>query len=312
MTRFPYDQFAKDYLKELLQPLGEVETSRKVPAEIREIDVFFVPSSQSTQDIMEIGLLGRLALQPVLIEPFRNAATRSEIRSCIGKLFTLFADMERQSKTRILESGLPKLWILTPTASKAILGGLNTNSDEDNWGRGVYFLGDTLKSVVIVIHKLPRTPDTLWLRILGRGRVREQAVRELEALPESNALRKKAIELLLSLKTTLEVREDLKKDKDERKLIMQLSPLYEQKLAEVKLIGQQEGRQEGRQEGIQEGIQAERRAIVENLLKVRFGAVDSEISAIVQPIILLSPEEFAPLLLQLSQLSREELLSRFS
>lgn len=43
MTRFPYDQFAKDYLKELLQPLGEVETSRKVPAEIREVDVYFVP-----------------------------------------------------------------------------------------------------------------------------------------------------------------------------------------------------------------------------------------------------------------------------
>ena len=85
---------------------------------------------------------------------------------------------------------------------------------------------------------------------------------------------------------------------------MQLSPLYEQKLAEVKLIGQQEG--------IQVGIQAERRAIVESLFRVRFGTVDDELSAIVQPIILLSPEEFAPLVLQLSQLSRSELLSRFS
>lgn len=297
MTKFPYDEFSKSYLKELLQPLGNVETSRKVPAEIREIDVYFAPSSQSPQGRMQIGLLGRLALEPVSIEPFRNAATRSEIRSCMGKLFTLFAEMERNSKTRVLESSLPRLWILTPTASKAILGGFNATLDENNWGKGVYFLGDALKSVVIVIHQLPRTPDTLWLRILGRGKVREQAVRELEALPESNALRKKAIELLLSLKTTLEVREDLKKDKDERKLIMQLSPLYEQKLAEVKLIGQQEG------------VQAERRTIIENLLKVRFGALDNELSSIVQPIALLSPEEFSPLLLQLS---REELLNRFS
>ncbi|MGA9379279.1 MAG: hypothetical protein WBV73_10965 [Phormidium sp.] len=31
MTKFIYDQFAKDYLKELLTPLGEVETSRDVP-----------------------------------------------------------------------------------------------------------------------------------------------------------------------------------------------------------------------------------------------------------------------------------------
>ncbi|MEH1784158.1 MAG: hypothetical protein V7L23_00760 [Nostoc sp.] len=57
MTRFPYDQFAKDYLKELLQPLGEVETSRKVPAEIREVDVYFVPSLESASDTIELGLL---------------------------------------------------------------------------------------------------------------------------------------------------------------------------------------------------------------------------------------------------------------
>jgi hypothetical protein len=39
MTRFPHDQFAKQYLKELLSPLGGVETSRKVSGEVREIDV---------------------------------------------------------------------------------------------------------------------------------------------------------------------------------------------------------------------------------------------------------------------------------
>lgn len=86
MTRFPYDQFAKDYLKELLQPLGEVETSRKVPAQIREIDVYFVPLPQSTNTI-ELGLLGKFAAEPALVEPFRNAATIAEIRSCINKLF---------------------------------------------------------------------------------------------------------------------------------------------------------------------------------------------------------------------------------
>ena len=47
MTRFPHDQFAKDYLKELLSPLGEVETSRDVPGEVRELDVFFTPISIS-------------------------------------------------------------------------------------------------------------------------------------------------------------------------------------------------------------------------------------------------------------------------
>lgn len=61
MTRFPYDQFAKDYLKELLSPLGNVDTSRKVAAEIQEIDVYFAPSPQSNSDSQILGLLGRFA-----------------------------------------------------------------------------------------------------------------------------------------------------------------------------------------------------------------------------------------------------------
>jgi hypothetical protein len=98
MTRFPYDQFAKDYLKELLQPLGKVETSLTVPAEIREIDVYFAPSPQPSTDTIQLGLLGQLANKPALFEPFRNAVKISEIRSCMNKLFYLIADIERQNK----------------------------------------------------------------------------------------------------------------------------------------------------------------------------------------------------------------------
>lgn len=110
------------------------------------------------------------------------------------------------------------------------------------------------------------------------------------------------IDLLLSLKTTLEVNQNI--DNEDRDLIMRLSPIYEQKLTEAK----QEGLKEGLQEGLQEGIQAERRNVIENLLRVRFGSLDAELRVIVEPLLALSPEEFTPLLLQLS---REELLDRF-
>ncbi|MEH2372213.1 hypothetical protein [Nostoc sp.] len=81
---------------------------------------------------------------------------------------------------------------------------------------------------------------------------------------------------------------------------MRLSPIYEQKLAEAK--------QEGIQEGIPEGIQAERRNVIENVLQVCFGSLDAELRVIIEALSALSPEEFTPLLLQLS---REELLDRF-
>ncbi|BAZ86888.1 hypothetical protein [Dolichospermum compactum] len=45
MTRQPHDhdQLAKEYLEELLAPLGKVETSKDVKSEVQEIDVWFVP-----------------------------------------------------------------------------------------------------------------------------------------------------------------------------------------------------------------------------------------------------------------------------
>ncbi|MGB3650105.1 MAG: hypothetical protein WBA41_02710 [Rivularia sp. (in: cyanobacteria)] len=289
MTRFLYDQFAKDYLEELLQPLGKIETSKKVPAEIREIDVYFAPSSQPSTDAIQLGLLGKIADKPALIEPFRGAVKISEIRSCMNKLFYIIADAERQNKrdnTFIKEDDLPKLWILSPTVSTTILDGFKASLDEENWGAGVYFLGDYLKTVIIAIHQLPRTDETLWLRLLGKGRVQQKAVEELETLPQNNPLRNKAIDLLLSLKTQIEVKQN--PDEEDREALMGLSPIYLQRLADA--------RQEGQ------------RTVIENLLRARFGTLDDELKEIIQPLLGLTPEEFSPLLIQLS---REELLSRF-
>jgi hypothetical protein len=41
MTRFVHDQFAKDYLEELLKPYGEVKSSEKVSGQIKEIDLLY-------------------------------------------------------------------------------------------------------------------------------------------------------------------------------------------------------------------------------------------------------------------------------
>jgi len=69
---------------------------------------------------------------------------------------------------------------------------------------------------------------------------------------------------------------------------MRLSNLFDQQLEQARQQGQ--------------------RGVIENLLASRFGSLDEELAAIISPLLTLPPEEFAPLLLQLS---REELLSRF-
>jgi hypothetical protein len=49
MTRFIHDQFAKQYLTELLTPYGQVETSKDITAEVRQIDLLFIPDPQPAQ-----------------------------------------------------------------------------------------------------------------------------------------------------------------------------------------------------------------------------------------------------------------------
>ena len=55
-------------------------------------------------------------------------------------------------------------------------------------------------------------------------------------------------------------------------------------------------------------MQRELRLMIENILRVRFGAIDEQLNSLIEPLLKLKEEEIAQLLLTLF---REELLSRF-
>lgn len=308
MTRTPYDQFSKQYLEELLTPLGKVDVGREVPGEARQVDVLFSPAPQSTANAQILGLLGRFAASPCLLEPFRNQPTPTEVRDCLLKLFLTQAEIQRQARRndeRVQEDHLPRLWILASSASQTLLNGFRGKPDQENWPQGVYFLGDFLRAAVVAINHLPRTEETLWLRILGKGATQQQAIAQLVALPRENSLRNCTLELLANWRINIESTGNL--DEEDRALIMQLLPAYVQWREETL----REGRQEGMQAGMQVGVQTERRTTLESLLRLRFGSLDDQLSAIIEPLVQLSTEDYARLLLQLSNLSREELLARF-
>ena len=120
MTRFIHDQFAKDYLEELLKPYGEVQAASQVAGEIREIDVLFTPFPNQTTNVELLGLLGTLATTPAIFEPFRNPASTEEICDCLLKSLEVRGALRRAAKreqTNKTKIKIPKLWILTPTAS---------------------------------------------------------------------------------------------------------------------------------------------------------------------------------------------------
>ncbi|MEQ9353952.1 hypothetical protein [Coleofasciculus chthonoplastes] len=93
------------------------------------------------------------------------------------------------------------------------------------------------------------------------------------------------------MQANLQANQDQKLDPEERELIMALAPLYRQQLD----AALQRGMEQGLQQGIQQGIQQGQRLIIEK----------------VTSLLALPPQQLSQYLLQLSQLSREQLLARF-
>jgi hypothetical protein len=141
--------------------------------------------------------------------------------------------------------------------------------------------------------------------------VQKQAVAELRELPSDNVFRLNALELLYNLRTILEVRQDI--DREDRELIMELSPLYLQRLEDATQQGIEQGIQQGIEQGIdrgiQQGMQRGKRLIVESMLQVKFGEIDEELAQIIDPLIQLESLEITMLIMQLD---RSELLARFN
>ncbi|MEH2313659.1 MAG: DUF4351 domain-containing protein [Nostoc sp.] len=265
MTRFIHDKFAKDYLEELLKDYGEVKASEKVSGEIKEIDVLFTPDKQQSSNIQILGLLGRFAECPAIIEPYRNPASTDEICDCILKLLEIKALLRREAKankTKLQDSEITKLWVLTPTISETRLSSFGT-MQKAGWLSGVHFLPDALRTAIVAIHQLPQTPETLWLRLLGRGSVQSQAIIELQGLPLDHPYQKATLELVYNLRENLRVNQEL--EADDRELIMRLEPLYQRDREQAKEEGRQEGRQEGKED------------LILRLLNRRIGEIDASL-----------------------------------
>lgn len=216
MTKNPFDQFSKQYLEEILAPTSTVEISREIPGEPLAIDLWVVPNPQTLAQRQTLGLLGRIVSQPCALEPYRNAPTPEQINSCILKLSWVTADSHRRAKrdrNRLSREDLPQLWILTPTASKTLLNSLGAQPQKGE-PQGVYLAIDALRIGIVAINQLPDTDDTLWLRLLGKGRTQTEAIAQILALPDNDPRRQPTLKLLTTWKIDLNNRPQLDSEEE--------------------------------------------------------------------------------------------------
>jgi hypothetical protein len=263
LTRFIYDEFSKDYLEMLFSDYGLAEAGKTVASEVLEIDVYFSPNSP--EPLPNLGLLGRFAQTRALFEPYRNPVTLDQILDCLGKLIAVRQALRREAnrQNQKLETARePRLWILTPTASQRIITSIEGKLKPE-WEEGVYFMAETLRTALVVIHQLPETNETLWLRILGKGGIQSRAIDELEALPPNHPFKARTLELLYNLSRNLEVTNS--PIEEDRTLIMRLAPLYQQ------------DRQLAMEQGIEQGRQVEGVSLILRLLTRRIGVIPANL-----------------------------------
>jgi hypothetical protein len=240
MSEFPHDSFAKNYLTELLNTIGTAVPNKFVKSERREGDVWFehdrklsIPAQRK-----KLGLMGQLLVRDSLIEVFRNPATDFEIRSCIGKLIDIESGFVREAnrqKETVPDEKLPYLWLIMPTASKTIRQGIGFHRSRIP---GVYRLPKLNRVGLILVHQLPVTEESLWLRLLGCDGNQNRAILELVTQPTPPALYANIEEVLADYRADLESIRSLTKDEEE--LIMNLSVAYLKKKEEWKKEGKEE------------------------------------------------------------------------
>ncbi|HSN99071.1 MAG TPA: hypothetical protein VLS89_12330, partial [Candidatus Nanopelagicales bacterium] len=93
-----YDQFAKNMLRDVLSAVATVETEVEVTAPAQKIDVYLVPDPACRAERAAMGLLGALASEPSLFEPFHKTPGLRQFRHCIRKQLTWHHELESRAR----------------------------------------------------------------------------------------------------------------------------------------------------------------------------------------------------------------------
>ena len=267
MTRERQDQFAKDLLAAVLEPLGNVIAGKELLAEPLKVDISFEATAALEPELLEqYGLPGRLVAGRAYFEPYRHSLEADHLWNAAAKLSMswLAARRKVEKASAVLEG---HMWVVTPSAPENLVkeAGLKPLWENDGrdwwalktWPKGVYQQSKLLPLGLVVLDELPEDRQTLTLRLMGRGRTLKRAVAELKGLAENDPLRTPVLNLLEKwriIQTPV-----LELDPQEQEVVMNAMKTYQQwseeRRQEGRLEGMQQGMQQGRLEGMQQGMQ---------------------------------------------------------
>lgn len=159
-----------------------------------------------------------------MVEVFSGTLAASEFHACIRKRYQWHHVLEMREEPSL---PLPRVWVVTAGRPDGILDDFGFDRAKEGTAGHYATVARGWKLHVVVVSELPRTRDTLLLRLFGSRRARIEAIRDLLALPPDAWERRVALPWLVRLR--FEVPADLLElPPDERDLIMETREWFEQ------------------------------------------------------------------------------------
>jgi hypothetical protein len=238
-----FDQLAKQIGREALSPCGVTDVNAEIAPDAQHADLRHEPDPTQDVERARIGLLGKLARSPCLIEAFAHAPDLREVRACLSKHLAFWRHRERRSSSM---RNAPFLWILTAGRPNAALAGLFM-SRARGWPRGVYIGPPILGVGLVVASELPRTRATLLARLMAGGRVLPAAIEDLAALPDD------AHECRVASRPVLNFRDAVAQKPRKTVADREVLVIMEDAFKELRAQAREEGRKQGLEQGLEQG-----------------------------------------------------------
>jgi hypothetical protein len=241
-----FDRLAKRIAEEALRASGTTTViQEEITAETQYADLSHVPDPAREAERQRLGLLGRLAATPCLIEVYSQAPSAEDFRACLAKHLAAWQHRAREHRKRTeppqqppwpVEPFVePSLWIIAAGKPRSVLDALECEQ-APGWPTGIYAFGaEVLRVGIVVASELPRDDTTtLLVRLMAAGPLLPQAAREVAALPEGALERVIAEPALLSFQRLIRQDTSRSLDNNEQEFVMEMLKSWAETRAEAR------------------------------------------------------------------------------
>jgi Domain of unknown function (DUF4351) len=203
-----------------------------------------------------------------LFECYSDPPSVEDVEACVRKQLVVHQERKLAARRgRQDRPPKPRLWLMSAGRPDAALHAYEARPMPD-WPLGFWQARPAARTHWVLVHELPAVPDTLLLRLFGRGSTLAQALGELEALAPDALERRVALPLVLAFRRGIS-QNDLE-DQD-MQAYQRLMAVYDDMINEA----QEKGLKKGRREGLMEG----ERAVLVRQLTRRFGPLPRKAAA---------------------------------